>query len=204
LANCPVCQSEIEITSQHYGTLFTCPKCSAVFFVDWSGQPEVSGDDVNGELSSEMSNEIVAEEPVYVEPTSEDTPTPEEIASNYDFSEPLAGIENLNQETIESGMMDTADLADIADFGNADLGQVAFNYTLTISGIDSGAIRAQIEDIIKDSKFGWNVIQLMAQINGGVLIIRSVNAVKASMLMQRVKYLPVKISWRQNVLSSSV
>jgi len=233
LAICPACHSEIEITSQHYGTLFTCPKCSGVFFVDWGGQPEVPGEEpVTG--NTPVYSEAPVEEEIqnldtHYEPTplpmmagSSDfqieNPEPEQYpeqemeapilsddeASPYDFAQPLGQIQTPVQDPTEPTTSDSSDLSDIADFGNADLGQAAFNYTLTISGIDSGVLRAQIQEAITDTKFGWNVIQMMTQIKGGVLTIRSVNAVKASILMQRVKYLPVKISWRQDVLSSTV
>ncbi|MGZ3803082.1 MAG: hypothetical protein ACXVB4_02650 [Pseudobdellovibrionaceae bacterium] len=206
MASCHVCQAEIEITPQHYGSLFTCPKCSAVFFVDWEGQPEFSNEGLTGEASAEESSGTSDFSHETQEEIIEETPRPEEgEVANYDFSKPLDSWEPPRQDSAEALVGgDSPDLSDIADFGNADLGQAAFNYTLTISGIDSGSVRAQIEEAITDSKFNWNVIQLMAQINEGVLTIQSVNAVKASILMQRVKYLPVKISWRQNVLSGPV
>jgi hypothetical protein len=152
--------------------------------------------------------DIPPEELGYPEETPQEIPhamaQPEEDSSNYDFSQPLETLSSSQQDLTEPKERDATDFSDIVEFGNADLGQAAFNYTLTISGIDSAAIRAQIEEALSDSKFNWNVIQLMAQINGGVLIIRSMNAVKASILMQRVKYLPVKVSWRQNVLSGAI
>lgn len=222
MANCPVCQSEIVITSQHFGTLFTCPKCSAVFFVDWGGQPEAEntpvftelpekppavnefgGDPMGFEAPPPYEQEAVPHEETPVEePATSYESSPAEEEANYDFSQPLGA--DIVPEPMPSLAAETSPLSDIADFGNADLGQAAFNYTITISGIDSGALRNQIQEAISDAKFGWNVIQIMAQIKGGVLTIRSVNAVKASILIQRVKYLPVKISWRQDVLSSTV
>ncbi|WP_413289718.1 zf-TFIIB domain-containing protein [Bdellovibrio sp. HCB337] len=229
MAVCPVCQSEIQLTSQHHGTLFTCPSCSGVFFVDWNGNPEVAAsesetgntpifevpdahtslDGLETQYSPSPHFDTptipepgfpVAEEPAVIE----EAPAYEEAPSDYDLSQPLGMPETPIQESEPMPEAESSGLSDIADFGNADLSQSAFNYTLIISGIDSSALRAQIQEAITDSKFGWNVIQLMAQIKGGVLTIRSVNAVKASILMQRVKYLPVKVSWRQDVLSSSV
>jgi len=197
VAVCPVCQSEIEITSQHYGTLYTCPSCRGVFFVDWGGQPEAatptetpSFSDVpvyeNAENSESLENDFSPA------PHFETPAQPEENES---------GSYNIAQEPVN---LDTPDLSDIADFGNADITQSAFNYSMRIEGIDSGALRKQLQEALSDSKFNWNVIQLMAQIKGGVLTIKSMNPVKASILMQRLKYLPVKVSWRQDVLSSTV
>ncbi len=180
---CPTCHSETEVDPQNYGTLFTCPKCSAVFFIDWAGLPEVASD----ELVVETSDEIVAVQA-----------SAEEEFPNLDTQYGQNALPAMTE-----ARSDSSDLSDIADFGNADLGQVAFSYTMIISGIDSGGIRLEVQEALLDSKFGWNVTQLMAQIKDGVLTIQSMSAVKASILMQRVKYLPVKISWRQDVLSSS-
>lgn len=233
MAQCPVCQSEIEIQSQHFGTLFTCPKCSAVFFVDWGGQPEAvsentpvysevpeeeapaanhfGGEPLNFEATpyeqepiphEEIPSEESPVETVYENVSEEAELPPEEGPPSYDFSQPLGG--EIAPQPMSPLGVEGNPIEDIASFGNADLGQAAFNYTITISGIDSGSIRAQIQEALTDSKFGWNTIQIMAQIKGGVLTIKSVNAVKASILIQRVKYLPVKISWRQDVLSSTV
>ena len=42
MAQCPSCQSEIQIGSDQFGTLFQCPNCGADFFVDFNGTPENS------------------------------------------------------------------------------------------------------------------------------------------------------------------
>ncbi|MBK9322220.1 MAG: hypothetical protein IPM97_04585 [Bdellovibrionaceae bacterium] len=49
-------------------------------------------------------------------------------------------------------------------------------------GIDTAAIYEQVKEAVTDSKFGWNVIQVMTQIKGGVLTLTSLNAAKASIL----------------------
>lgn len=237
MAQCPVCQADIVITTHHHGTLFTCPHCSAVFYVDWSGQPEAPATEeipqqyqetpsseyhqttntpvfssipeeeppVENQYGGPVPDDFAApheQAPIPHEQILEELPTEESLPQEetpYDFSAPLGTPEPMTPLTPEAPILE-----DITDFGNADLSNAAFNYTITISGIDSGALRKQIEEAVNDAKFGWNVIQVMAQIKGGVLTIKSVNAVKASILIQRVKYLPVKISWRQDVLSGSV
>ncbi len=37
---CPKCTKEIQIQQNQFGSLYTCPACTAVFFVDWDGNPE--------------------------------------------------------------------------------------------------------------------------------------------------------------------
>lgn len=41
---CPNCQNEQVVTEQHYGALFTCSSCQAVYFINFEGQPEYSTD----------------------------------------------------------------------------------------------------------------------------------------------------------------
>ncbi|RYZ79016.1 MAG: hypothetical protein EOP04_28545 [Proteobacteria bacterium] len=231
MAACPVCQSQVEITSQHYGTLYNCPRCNAVFFVDWEGQPEgappaeeplapVVGESFTppvAEYQNEYSNdgqpetyqqnlEPAAEfenaEPAISEPVAAYATDQEIPAEDYNFDQPL-GQTSDPTEPVGGPDDNKSAFADIVDFGNADVTQAAFNYTVTIAGIDTAAIYTAVKEALTDSKFGWNILQIMTQAKDGVLTIRSVNAVKASILIQRVKYLPVKVSWRQDVLSSA-
>ncbi len=44
MASCPKCFSGIEIPSQFFGGLFTCPQCQAVYFIGFDGVPEASGE----------------------------------------------------------------------------------------------------------------------------------------------------------------
>ena len=41
---CPNCQNEQAIGEQHYGALYTCSSCQAVYFINFEGQPEYSND----------------------------------------------------------------------------------------------------------------------------------------------------------------
>jgi hypothetical protein len=153
------------------------------------------------------------EVPSVVEPADfAEAPAVEEIPpvveAEYDFSQPMGFEPQPMSDPTEpvGGPSSTVSpsLADIADFGNADVTQAAFHYSITIAGIDSAVIYQGLREALTDAKFGWNIGEVMTQIKDGVLTIKSVNAVKASILIQRVKYLPVKVSWRQDVLSSHV
>jgi endogenous inhibitor of DNA gyrase (YacG/DUF329 family) len=234
VATCPVCQSAIEITAQHHGTLFTCPRCSAVFFVDWSGTPEVAASDESASDPHAAGTGVQAEENFSPQESfqtvdSESFPPQENFRSSEaesfpsdnarevsDFAadpEPYASREPFNSsdssepeatsfEPLQSSSNDS--LSGIADFGNAETGSAALSYTLTIAGIDSASVRADLKEALSDSKFGWDVRELIGQIKDGVLTIRSVSAIKAGILVQRIKFLPIQISWRQDVLSGSV
>lgn len=197
MAICPICQSEIEIAPSHYGSLYSCPRCNGVFFVDWSGQPEVEGFQAPPSEEASPGEGSLPEAP-FSSSSEEDLPPPMDFALPPLSMDPSQGLDPLEPSSIA----DSADLSDIVDFGNAEASLSALNYTLVLKGIDSAALRKQIEEVLSDAKFGWNAAQLMSQMKDGVLTIRSLNPVKASILIQRVKYLPVHVSWRQDVLSS--
>ena len=56
---CPNCQVDAKITEQLYGALYTCRSCSAVYFINFEGQPEFS--DVIDEPAELISSEISSE-----------------------------------------------------------------------------------------------------------------------------------------------
>lgn len=73
--------------------------------------------------------------------------------------------------------------------------------SLIISGIDAKDLRDEIRQALQDSRFGWDALALMAQIKGGVLRIDRVSPVKATIIINRIKNLSVKIRWEQNAIT---
>lgn len=66
MASCPKCFSEIEISSQFFGGLFTCPKCQSVYFIGFDGVPEASTQSV-GEPIPDISQELSYEPVIPIE-----------------------------------------------------------------------------------------------------------------------------------------
>lgn len=252
---CPSCQQPVEILDKHLGTLFTCPHCNAVYFIDWNGQPEMAqhepepeapvdapveafmpgpedfsgGMDFQGGESFQPGNDFqppiqdfstpenseqayateayepnqepVSENVSYAEapePSMGEVPSVEETP--YDFSQPLDAI---NEPEIGSGVSDSADFSDVTGFANADTAVGPMAYTVTIEGIESSMLLNQLREAMTDSRFGWDVTEILKQVGGGRLVLRSLSPAKASVLINRIKYLPFKISWRQDVLSGA-
>lgn len=184
---CPNCQQSVEILDKHLGTLFTCPYCNAVYFIDWSGQPEIATHE------NEVSGDTVPQgtEPSYQaesqHPYMEETP--------YDFS-----------QTLEHSAMEAPapeNFSDVTDFANSDSISGPLTYTVIIEGIESSHLMAQLKEAMTDSRFGWEVAALLAQVGSGRLLLAGLSPAKASVLINRIKYLPLKISWRQDVLSNT-
>lgn len=250
---CPSCQQPVEILEKHLGTLFTCPHCNAVYFIDWSGQPETAqheqesdfqgGADFQagtefqpppqqdfssfngshdyaapmepafgGEIPQEVPEEMAPQEDPYLTPADVIPPGTEieiPVASEeeaqgevpYDFGQTLDSVNA--PEPMSSGTPDTADFSDVTDFANANTSAGPLTYSVVIEGIESSHLLMQLKEAMTDSRFGWDVTSLLAGVGGGRLVLRGLSPAKASVLINRIKYLPCKISWRQDVLSGS-
>lgn len=186
---CPNCHQSIEIEDKHLGTLFTCPHCSAVYFIDWSGQPELATHE------SEQSFEPPQDE-YSLSAAAEETP--------YDFSQPLdqASVEEPSVDHA-ANPMSSADFSDVMEFANSNANVGPLSYAVIIEGIESSHLLIQLKEAMTDSRFGWDVAALLEQVGGGRLVLSGLSPAKASVLVSRIKYLPLKISWRQDVLAST-
>ncbi|KHD87402.1 MAG: hypothetical protein OM95_14520 [Bdellovibrio sp. ArHS] len=283
---CPSCQQPVEILDKHLGTLFTCPHCNAVYFIDWNGQPEMaehesepaqepeiqSGTDFEGgadfqagtsfenptpqdfnaygeapvevpqdysatseptvyqgQIPQEVPEENAPQEDPYLTPADEIPPGTEievpgegyqsseqsyaaaaEVGQEafaapveeapYDFSQTL---DRTPQPITNVATPDTPDFSDVTEFGNADTLAGPMTYAVIIDGIESSHLVMQLKEAMTDSRFGWDVNELLNQIGQGRLVLKGLSPAKASVLINRIKYLPFKISWRQDVLSGS-
>ncbi|WP_413586073.1 hypothetical protein [Bdellovibrio sp. HCB274] len=161
-----------------------------------------------GEFNAEHAGDGFAATPLneqYTEQLSE-AATESESAYEMNTSENFDYTENLNQPAdpiIEPKTSDDANFADVLEFANANSTAGNFSYAVIIEGLDSSQLVHQLKEAITDSKFGWNVSELLTHIGGGRLVIKGLSPAKASVLINRIKYLPFKVSWRQDVLSGS-
>lgn len=94
----------------------------------------------------------------------------------------------------------------ISGYANSEFSQAKdgpFLFRIWISGIDSKEIRASLREAITDSRFGWNPDEFMRQIVKGVLKIENVSPVKASIVVNRLKRLPLRIRWEQYAITQT-
>ncbi len=277
MTDCPHCHQQIEISEIHYGTLFSCPLCKAVYFIGWDGQAELpptaeemaaededgptvaseqtSVDEPEPELEATISTEITyasmestshdaiidnsdystetvnnfpipeeeaapmdmeplstepfAEssetEPMHIAPATDENPSAaeamEEAQEDYDFNQPLDLQKPVEVEE-GSSTADQPGFQDVTEFANADAEIVALSYTVRIEGIDTGKIYGALKEALTDSRFGWDVMTLMKSVQNGSLELKGLNPAKAFVLVNRVKYLALEISWRQDVLTT--
>ncbi|MGZ3774787.1 MAG: hypothetical protein ACXVCY_13260 [Pseudobdellovibrionaceae bacterium] len=242
---CPSCHQPVEILDQHMGTLFTCPHCNSVYFIDWNGQPELAvhesevqpvpefmapvSSEVSQNINSQNINSKDENDSYFEAPVSEEAygfsdsnaesfeaDLPSEYHSlatethhnyseeaPYDFNQPLDQMTIGPSESENSLDKAPADFSDVTEFANSNSSSGPFSYTVIISGVESSHLVKQLREAMTDSKFGWDTESILSKIGGGSLILPGLSPTKASVLINRIKYLPLKISWRQDVLSSS-
>jgi hypothetical protein len=242
LISCPSCSQPVEITDKHLGTIFTCPHCNAVYFIDWNGQPEI----VQHELSAEMPPQPEEGATLYSPPPNpqsenddfgdfeesnahsfenpnadgfESPPPPPDAAAAihdgndinqeepFNFSQTLDEVP-FNANTIEPAIpavesTDNAQFNDVVDFANSTEVGGPITYTVIVEGIESSHLFNQLKEAITDSKFGWDARELLTQVGGGRLVLSKVSPGKAAILISRLKVLPLRITWRQDVFSGN-
>ena len=96
---------------------------------------------------------------------------------------------------------DPGDLSDVSEYANSDQAFGPLSYSVTIENIDTKETRQLLLEALTDPKFGWDPKELLKQVKLGQLKFENLNPVKASVLVQKLQDVPVKVSWIQNVFS---
>lgn len=112
------------------------------------------------------------------------------------------GVEHAGGGPVEFGQ--PGDPLGINDFANSELSQAKdgfLTFKILIMGIDSKEIRESLRSALDDPRFGWNPNDLMARIVKGKLQLENVAPVKAVILVNRIKGLPVRVRWEQHAVS---
>lgn len=117
------------------------------------------------------------------------------------FDQPLdQSFATPEQMDVPAGGGSTVDFSDVVEFANsAELDHSPLSYHLWIEGIDSGEIRARVEDVLSDSRLNFHLGDVMKNLRRGVLEIRDLNPVKASFIASRLRAEAVNFRWRQSV-----
>lgn len=99
---------------------------------------------------------------------------------------------------------DEGDLGEVAVYGNSSTPAGPLSYGIVIEGIELAETFSQLRDAITDSRFAWDADKVMKSIKSGRLELKGMNATKAALLVHRLKYLPVEISWSQEIYAASL
>jgi len=181
MSNCIHCNHPID-TESGFG-VFNCPNCGGALVHESS-------------LPSPPSR-LTAE-------TKEDTQGPVHLP-NFQISQ----TEDEAPPMIEANLLpprSVQDLGELVDYANAEFSQGQDGlllYSLTIEGIDSKELRSALHDILEDRRFLWEAEKMMASIRAGKLKVSNISAVKASILVKRLKHLDLTFSWEQHAIVQS-
>lgn len=69
-------------------------------------------------------------------------------------------------------------------------------YTITVSGIDTSELRKILRDTLHDSRLGLVGNEIIENIEQGVLVIKELNPIKASVIVKSLREYPFEIRWQ--------
>lgn len=196
--------------------LIECPQCGAALFIEFDGtirrrdeKPEVEPP-VNLTLEEAPGEAMTIEPPVGLSSMELSALDPQSLVA---APAPEPGQENAEIEQQPVAPVKVAPpraatgtgfgLKDLADYGNSQLSSAregAYSYDISIRGIDSADLRTAIKEALTDPLFLWDSEALIREARQGELKIAKVTAVKAALIVQRLRGLPIDIKWVQNVL----
>ena len=224
---CPNCQTDVAISEQLFGALYTCGACQAVYFINFEGEPEF------GEVPTGVLSDIVSEPTAGTEMAAALEPPTENFQSVESSLEPLvdsvdmvnfdnkleaqfdsyvnndnvpaneAEFENVQMESVvEPNIHSFSQIAkEISDFGNSEAHVSGLNYDLKITGLDTQVTMKQFKEIIEDPRFGWDSNEMLRGVKNGQITIEKLNPVKAFILAKRLQFLDIEKNWKQNALA---
>lgn len=207
---CPQCQKDVPVTESQYLSMYTCPQCQAVYFVDIAGQPDYG--DMSGSeeafqqgQSAESLFEINAHANSNI--SSELNP---ELSLDIANSNPFEDMQNpIQSQDMQNQTIQNSSAADVSPFGAA-AGEIVhfanqndavgvLSYDLTVSGLDTKDTVSIFREAVDDAKFGWLPQDIV--IKNGECAIKNLNPIQAFIIAKRIQFLDIEMQWRQNVQS---
>lgn len=227
MGTCPVCNHQVP---DDFG-LISCDGCGAQLLVHVDGRVEHTSNQEDtpsleaSEPPSDFEPQAVfppaqdmefateAEEPVpdigapepeehlpaeLVEPEVLEEP-PQQM---FDGSEPeQSGAAEVYKPVNPPNSPDLSDLAGFANSQESGGREGPLRYNLSIAGIDTSDIREAFREAITDRKFMWDTEQIVRSIRNGEVRIANVSPVKAFILINRLRNLPLQVEWEQHAIT---
>lgn len=208
MAQCPVCHNELP---DDFG-LIDCGNCKTPLIVQFDGSviaanqeppveaapPPLPADPIPAEPIPDF--EFAESPPTESHPEPEPEPAPEPAP---DVDALFARNEEAPTPMIMTNPPPISDMSSLANsVDNATLSGV-LRYTIEVSGIDTADIRNDFREMISDRRFLWDIEAIIKSIKSGTVKLEDVSAVKALLLVHRLRGLPVRVTWEQHVLHES-
>lgn len=209
MASCPKCLASIDIPSQFFGGLFTCPKCQGVYFLGFDGTPEQSAPHEPPPQRTEAPVDMPVSEPSYqpqtpaqYEPLSqtfdvhlEQQPNDQPQNQYENYNEPQ-DTPNYDQPVQQNPVMG---LDDVVRYANTDATSSPLSFKVCIQGLDLVQNINELKEVLSDSKLQIKFEDLRKSIQNGQLTIDKIQPAKAAILAQRLRALDLKMIWEQKI-----
>lgn len=152
--------------------------------------------------ASSDSDSVPAQEPEWNSAADSDS-TSQSARTSDRSSEPRTSPEG---ERAEMDFGPASDPLNLNAFANSEVssgrdGPLLFRVIL--QGIDTKEIREIIREVLNDDRFRLDSAAIMARVAKGNLVIDGLSPVKASILVTRIKKLPVSIRWEQYAITEA-
>lgn len=169
-------------------------------------EPAVEMAELSPEEPMELSEPPPEEAPVedLVQAESEEA-VPMEAESTEAPAEPSADDIDafFDDEPVQSPLAPATPISDLSQLANTtdtDAQSGSIRYNIAIAGIDTAEIRKEFRDLLSDRRFLFDVDAVLKSIRSGRVRMQNVAAVKAILLIQRLRGLPVNVQWEQHVV----
>jgi hypothetical protein len=225
MASCPRCGTALN---DDHG-MSQCPGCGAFCFIDMDGQasiqehfePTPGGAAASSDFPDPIEDLVdlsvrdvspsAAESPHDVasndsfdsfESMAPDSPGSADHLVTPDASSPVSEPEPISRAPQAFGPAN--DPLNLNDFANSEVSSAKDGpllFRVLISGIDTKEIRESIREVLQDPRFAWDSNGIFSKVSKGHLAINDLSPVKASILITRIKRLPVQIRWEQYAIT---
>lgn len=186
---------------------------SANQLIDYNSNEDIETYDISDESSDDEMEQALEDSMVgyldgeesepYVEVSGPVVEGLEEEVIEENIEEPYVETEE-TEESAGAGV-DPGDFSDVLAFANSEgdiSGGGSLNYNLVIEGIDTSDVRLSLREAVSEPKYLWNTEEIMSGIESGKLTIKAISPVKAFMLINSLRGLPLRVSWEQHEIHS--
>ncbi len=201
MAVCPVCQAQVEIGSEFFGGLFTCPACKGVYFIGFDGTPEAAAQHAPPEIPQMEPPPATPENFGSYEPAPEipvDLPLiPEPQYQEYKAEQQMVSYDTPQTEVPTPPAF--SPLQDVVDFANSEGSKSLSSYSVVFSGLEVGSNLQAFREVLIDSKLQVNFDQVKAQIKNGILRLENLDPAQAAVIAFRLRPFPIEMKWEQSL-----
>lgn len=221
MAQCPKCQADL---TEDFG-LIECPQCQARLLIQLDGsvqsvtetpEPENCPAEAGGEANEDFESALMSALESAAEPERAAEPDHTMVIDSAVELDPTFVIAPATAAEVDAFFDDEIqapalpppepalhDLSQLANTTESSGTSGSLRYSVTISGIDTADVRNQFRDLISDRKFLWDTDRIIKSIKSGRVRLDDVTAVKAVILIQQLRSLPVQVKWEQHVVHQS-